>query len=158
MTFVCLPKTLKRSAFAGLLLACASGAALAAEPIPSVDAPDAAADSVDGVVVTGVRGVRRTVADSPAPIDVISSEQLTATGKVKVIGFDAGSQQVEDLQNDVVQGLIDKDPATIGVDGVDQAIAALSGQPVTPSIQTNLVALTKDNLAANAKYEYKTSC
>jgi iron complex outermembrane receptor protein len=34
------------------------------------------------VIVTGVRGVRRTVADSPAPVDVISSEQLTATGKV----------------------------------------------------------------------------
>ena len=81
MTFVCASKTLKRSAFAGLLLACASGAALAAEPIPSVDAADAATDALDGVVVTGVRGVRRTVADSPAPIDVISSEQLTATGK-----------------------------------------------------------------------------
>ncbi len=63
-------------------MACASGAALAAEPVPTADAPDAAADSVDGVVVTGVRGVRRTVADSPAPIDVISSEQLAATGKV----------------------------------------------------------------------------
>ncbi|WP_240633781.1 TonB-dependent receptor plug domain-containing protein [Caulobacter flavus] len=73
-----MPKSLKRSALVGLLLTCASGAALAAEPIPTADA---AADSVDGVVVTGVRGVRRTVADSPAPIDVISSEQLTATGK-----------------------------------------------------------------------------
>ncbi|WP_232792843.1 TonB-dependent receptor plug domain-containing protein [Caulobacter hibisci] len=82
LTSQALSQTLKGSAFAGLLLACASGAALAAEPIPTVEAPDAAADSVDGVVVTGVRGVRRTVADSPAPIDVISSEQLTATGKV----------------------------------------------------------------------------
>ncbi len=78
------------------LLACASiltvavlvGPARAADT--TVDAPlvDAAPASVEGatalegVIVTGVRGVRRTVADSPAPVDVISSDQLTATGKV----------------------------------------------------------------------------
>ena len=52
---------------------------------PVVDAAPAdieGAVALEGVIVTGVRGVRRTVADSPAPVDVISSEQLTATGKV----------------------------------------------------------------------------
>ena len=33
----------------------------------------------DVVVTTGVRGEARTVADSPAPIDVISGEQLIHT-------------------------------------------------------------------------------
>ncbi len=53
--------------------------------VPVVDAAPAdveGAVALEGVIVTGVRGVRRTVADSPAPVDVISSEQLTATGKV----------------------------------------------------------------------------
>ncbi|MGR4865918.1 TonB-dependent receptor plug domain-containing protein [Caulobacter sp. LARHSG274] len=53
--------------------------------VPVVDAAPAeleGAVAVEGVIVTGARGVRRTVADSPAPVDVISSEQLTATGKV----------------------------------------------------------------------------
>ena len=109
----------------------------------------AAHPDLAGVFATNVQGAEGTAT---------GLKQANAQGKVKVIGFDAGAQQVQDLQNDVVQGLIAQDPATIGVDGVDQAIAALSGQPVTPSIQTNLVALTKDNLAANAKYEYKTSC
>ncbi|SFJ36510.1 TonB-dependent siderophore receptor [Caulobacter sp. UNC279MFTsu5.1] len=66
------------------LAAPARAADVAAAP-PVVDAPPAAIEgavALDGVIVTGVRGVRRTVADSPAPVDVISSEQLTATGKV----------------------------------------------------------------------------
>jgi iron complex outermembrane receptor protein len=70
------------------LLACASVLALSggvahaadANPIPVVDAEGATA--VDSVIVTGVRGARRTVADSPAPVDVISGDQLLATGKV----------------------------------------------------------------------------
>ncbi|EJL24052.1 outer membrane receptor for ferrienterochelin and colicin [Caulobacter sp. AP07] len=82
-----------RSVLGGSLLACASTFALAAAAaeVPSVDAPLAAeappaeadgATALEAVIVTGVRGVRRTVADSPAPVDVISSQQLTATGKV----------------------------------------------------------------------------
>ncbi|WP_291877056.1 TonB-dependent receptor [Caulobacter sp.] len=75
------------------LLACASVVALSggvaraadANPVPVVDAPVAdteGATAVDSVIVTGVRGARRTVADSPAPVDVISGDQLLATGKV----------------------------------------------------------------------------
>ncbi len=37
---------------------------------------------IDEVVVTGVRGHPRTIANSPVPIDVISPAQLTQTGKV----------------------------------------------------------------------------
>jgi len=75
-------------ALGGGLLACASTFALsaAAAEVPVIDAPPAAeadsATALEAVIVTGVRGVRRTVADSPAPVDVISSQQLTATGKV----------------------------------------------------------------------------
>lgn len=78
------------------LLACASVLTVAAmatqaradgtpAAVPLIDAAPADLDgavALDGVIVTGVRGVRRTVADSPAPVDVISSQQLTATGKV----------------------------------------------------------------------------
>ena len=38
--------------------------------------------TVDAVVVTGVRGRPRTIANSPVPIDIISKAQLTETGKV----------------------------------------------------------------------------
>ncbi|HEX7760543.1 MAG TPA: TonB-dependent receptor [Caulobacteraceae bacterium] len=46
-------------------------------------ASDSVGSDVDAVVVTGVRGgERRTVADSPVPIDVIGGAQIQATGKV----------------------------------------------------------------------------
>jgi ribose transport system substrate-binding protein len=101
-----------------------------------------------GIFATNVQGAEGTA----------TGLKQAGTTKVKVIGFDAGAQQINDLKSGVVQGLVAQDPYTIGVDGVDQAIAALSGQPTTAKIQTNLVAITKDNLAANAKYEYKTTC
>lgn len=47
---------------------------------PSADAEAAAEGSA--IIVTGVRGTSaRTVADSPVPIDVISSQELKATGR-----------------------------------------------------------------------------
>ncbi|WP_175654031.1 TonB-dependent receptor plug domain-containing protein [Pseudomonas sp. Marseille-P9899] len=44
---------------------------------------DARLDTVT-VISTGVRGQERTVADSPAPIDVINSEQLLKTGRAEL--------------------------------------------------------------------------
>jgi iron complex outermembrane receptor protein len=68
----------------------AAGAALLWSPAHAGDAADAAAaaatssaSAVDEVIVTGVRGSQaRTVANSPVPIDIFSSAQLTQTGKV----------------------------------------------------------------------------
>jgi hypothetical protein len=79
---------------------------------------------------------------------------------VKVIGFDAGPKQVEDLKSGIVQGLIAQDPYTIGVDGVQQTILALKGQATTKSIRTELAAITKDNMndAAIQKFMYKSAC
>jgi iron complex outermembrane receptor protein len=79
--------TIRRPLLRFALLACASAFAVsaAAAEVPVADpAPSEAegATSVEGVIVTGVRGARRTVADSPTPVDVISGEQLLTTGKV----------------------------------------------------------------------------
>ena len=40
---------------------------------------------LDAVIVTGARGTGRTVANSAAPIDVISAQQLQATGKLNLL-------------------------------------------------------------------------
>ncbi len=48
----------------------------------SADA-SSAQNQIDELVVTGLRGSQpRTIGDSPVPIDIISSEQISATGKV----------------------------------------------------------------------------
>jgi ribose transport system substrate-binding protein len=85
-------------------------------------------------------------------------KQAGKASKVKVVGFDAGAQQVQQLKDGTVQALVAQEPYQIGVDGVEQAVNSLTGKSVTPHIGTPLFALTKDNLAANAKYEYKSTC
>ncbi|TWP53495.1 substrate-binding domain-containing protein [Lentzea tibetensis] len=80
------------------------------------------------------------------------------TGAVNLVGFDASPKQVQDLQGGVVQALIAQDPAGIGKQGVEQAIAAIEGKEVKRDIETNLVAITKDDASANEKYFYKQKC
>lgn len=79
--------------------------------------------------------------------------------QVKVVGFDAGPDQVKQLKDGTVQGLIAQDPYKIGVDGVEQAVASVKGETVTPQIQTGFHLLTKDNIDGDgAQYVYKSSC
>jgi ribose transport system substrate-binding protein len=80
------------------------------------------------------------------------------TGAVNLVGFDASPKQVEDLRAGVVQALIAQDPATIGKQGVDQAIAALDGKSPQRNIETDLVSITKADMDSNSKYFYKQAC
>lgn len=80
------------------------------------------------------------------------------TGAVNLVGFDASPKQVTDLRSGAVQALIAQDPATIGRTGVEQAVAALEGREVRREIETDLVALTRDDMDANAEFFYKQRC
>ena len=58
-------------------------AALAASPVLAQTAPEETPDEtalLDAVIVTGTRVADRTVAESTAPIDILTPEALTATG------------------------------------------------------------------------------
>jgi ribose transport system substrate-binding protein len=83
-----------------------------------------------------------------------------ATKKVKVVGFDAGPKQVEDLEQGIVQALIAQKPADIGRAGVEQAIAALKGESVQKKIGTGFVVVTKENMNSPdvEPFLYKSSC
>jgi ribose transport system substrate-binding protein len=90
-----------------------------------------------------------------------SGSGLRQAGKlnsVKIVGFDAGPKQVQDLKDGIVQGLIAQKPAEIGADGVQQAYNALTGKAVTKKIGTGFVPITKATLSQNASSEYKSSC
>jgi ribose transport system substrate-binding protein len=84
--------------------------------------------------------------------------QAGKLGDVKIVGFDAGPKQVQDLKDGIVQALIAQKPADIGAQGVEQAYNALTGKPTTPKIGTESVSITKDNLADNQDALYKSSC
>jgi ribose transport system substrate-binding protein len=79
-------------------------------------------------------------------------------GDVKIVGFDAGPKQVQDLEEGIVQALIAQKPAEIGKLGVEQAVASLKGEPTQAEIGTGFEVITKDNLADMQDVVYKANC
>ena len=87
-------------------------------------------------------------------------KQANLTGKVFVVGFDAGPDQVKALQDGTVQALIAQEPYNIGVQAVDQAVLSLTGGTTNPQIGTGSTIITKDNLSSPESQQalYKASC
>jgi ribose transport system substrate-binding protein len=116
--------------------------------------------------------VSATISAHPDLAGIFATNVLTAEGvatglraagkqnQVKIVGFDAGPQQVQDLQSGVVQALVAQDPYGIGQKGVQIAIDALDGKQVQAKIQTDLFAITKDNMNSPEaqKFLYKDKC
>ena len=95
------------------------------------------------------------------------SAEGTATGvrqagkqeQVKIVGFDAGPNQVKALKEGTVQALVAQEPALIGQYGVDAAVTALDGGQATPKVQTGFRSSLKDNVdGEGAAAVYKSSC
>ena len=87
-------------------------------------------------------------------------KQAGKSGQVKIVGFDAGPDQIKQLQAGDVQALVAQKPYDIGLQGVEQALAAINGKSVTKEIQTDSLVVTKDNMSDPevSKYIYKSSC
>lgn len=66
--------------------------------------------------------------------------------QVKFISGDAQPFQVQELKKGEVTELIAHKPYDIGVQGVKQAVAALSGKPVQKTVKTSLVVVTRQNV------------
>ncbi|WP_020670987.1 ABC transporter substrate-binding protein [Amycolatopsis nigrescens] len=79
-------------------------------------------------------------------------------GQVNLVGFDASPSEVEGLRKGEYQGLIAQDPASIGQQGVQQAVAALENKPTQRTITAGLHSITKADMDANAQYFYKQQC
>lgn len=69
-----------------------------------------------------------------------------AGGKVKMIGFDAGSQSVKDMKSGDVQGLVVQNPVLMGYLGVMTMIDHLEGKKVEKLIDTGVVLVTPENM------------
>jgi len=68
-----------------------------------------------------------------------------AGGKVKMVGFDAGSQSVADLKSGDVQGLVVQNPVFMGYKGVMTMVEHLQGKKVEKRIDTGVVLVTPEN-------------
>src|SRR5256885_4190856 len=69
-----------------------------------------------------------------------------AGGKVKMIGFDSGSQSVTDMKNGDVQALVVQNPLLMGYLGVVTAMKHLRGEKVEKRIDTGVSLITKENM------------
>ncbi|GAB3689465.1 ABC transporter substrate-binding protein [Angustibacter aerolatus] len=86
-------------------------------------------------------------------------KQAGKSGQVKIVGFDAGPNQIAALKEGTVQALVAQQPGQIGAYGVDQAVAALDGGQTTTKVQTGFTVITKDNLdGEGGQAAYKSSC
>src|SRR5215510_1050286 len=68
-----------------------------------------------------------------------------AGGKVKMIGFDAGTQLVADLKAGDVQALVVQNPVLMGYKGVMTMVEHLQGKKVEKRIDTGVVLVTPEN-------------
>jgi ribose transport system substrate-binding protein len=69
-----------------------------------------------------------------------------AGGKVKMVGFDSGTQSVADLKNGDVQGLVVQDPLRMGYLGVMTLYQHLQGDKVEKRIDTGAKLVTAENM------------
>src|SRR5467141_2589672 len=69
-----------------------------------------------------------------------------AAGKVKMVGFDAGSQSVMDMKNGDLQAMVVQNPVGMGYLGVMTAVKHLRGEKVEKRIDTGVVLVTKENM------------
>lgn len=69
-----------------------------------------------------------------------------AGGKVKMIGFDAGSQSVADMKAGDVQGLVVQNPVKMGYLGVMTMVKHLQGEKVEKRIDTGVVLVHPENM------------
>jgi ribose transport system substrate-binding protein len=69
-----------------------------------------------------------------------------AGGKVKMVGFDAGSQSVTDMKNGDVQALVVQNPMLMGYLGVMTLVKHLRGEKVEKRIDTGVALVTPENM------------
>lgn len=67
-------------------------------------------------------------------------------GKVKMVGFDAGSQSVQDLKKGDVQGLVVQNPMRMSYLGVMTLMKHLRGESVEKRIDTGVTVVTPENM------------
>jgi ribose transport system substrate-binding protein len=73
-------------------------------------------------------------------------KELGLVGKIAVIGYDSGKQQIDAIRSGAESGAITQDPIGIGYKAVEAAVKAIRGQAVPKSIDTGFHWYDKTNI------------
>lgn len=87
---------------------------------------------------------------------VAALRNADATGKVSLIGYDAYSNQVEELEQGIYSALIAQDPAEEARLAIQYAIASIEGRAddIEKEVVIPNVVMTKENLEETRSYQY----
>jgi ribose transport system substrate-binding protein len=84
--------------------------------------------------------------------------QAGATGKVKVVAYDAATAEVNAMKNGSIQALIAQNPKQEGEAAMEAAAALIAGKHVGKTTLTEIVTIKGSDKAAADKYEYRANC
>jgi ribose transport system substrate-binding protein len=76
----------------------------------------------------------------------IGAKEAGMVGKVTIIGFDSGAQQIAFLKDGTIRGFVSQDPVQIGYLGIMTAFDILQGKEVEKEIDTGAVFVDMSNL------------
>ena len=83
-----------------------------------------------------------------AAIGVVHAvQELGITGKLKIVGFDSGKDQIDAINSGLMAGAITQNPVGIGYETVKAAVAIIKGQSVPKTIDTGFYWYDKTNIA-----------
>lgn len=86
-------------------------------------------------------------ANEGSAIGVINAvAEMKMEGKITVIGFDSGKQQIDAIKNGTMAGAITQNPVGIGYETVKAAVAAIKGEKLEPVIDTGFYWYDKNNI------------
>ena len=73
-------------------------------------------------------------------------QELGITGKLAVVGFDSGKDQIDAINSGLMAGAITQNPVGIGYETVKAAVAVIKGQSVPKTIDTGFFWYDKTNI------------
>jgi ribose transport system substrate-binding protein len=86
-------------------------------------------------------------ANEGSAIGVVNAvKELKKEGKVVVVGYDSGKQQIEAIKSGVMAGAITQNPIGIGYETVKAAVQAIKGEKVEKNLDTGFMWYDKSNI------------
>lgn len=89
---------------------------------------------------------------------VTGLQQANAIGRVKVVAYDAATAEVNAFKNGSIQALIAQNPTEQGAVAIETLKSIIDGEPVEPTVTTELVTIREGENDKADQYEYKATC
>jgi ribose transport system substrate-binding protein len=77
---------------------------------------------------------------------LLALQDLSAAGRIKLVGFDASQILIDALRNGQLEGIVVQNPMRMGYLGVKTMVDHLRGRQVEPRIDTGVMVVTPANL------------